>query len=155
MIIYKITNLLDGKVYVGQTARTLEARIDQHKRRSASAISKAIKKYGWENFKAEVIEECKTRDQLNEREIYWIKFYDCIAPKGYNLHPGGRNHAMTEETRRRASEAQKSVMKILKRTGNCLLLKGNVLKILPNMKNFQGRRKNIFPIPKPEKDMPK
>lgn len=62
MIIYKITNLINGKIYVGQTKRTLKARIYQHIHRSESAISLAIQKYGWENFKAEIIEECETQE---------------------------------------------------------------------------------------------
>ena len=72
MIIYVITNLLNGKQYVGQTTRTLKERLTQHRSHSNSAIGQAIQKYGWENFKAEVIEECETLEKLNEREKYWI-----------------------------------------------------------------------------------
>ena len=106
MIVYKITNLLNGKVYVGQTVRTLEARIDQHKRRTKSAISQAIGKYGWENFKVEVLEECETQEELNEREKFWIKFFDCIAPKGYNLNEGGRGGKVSEIAKKHMSESQ-------------------------------------------------
>lgn len=108
MIVYKITNLLSGKIYVGQTVRTLEKRIDQHKRRTESAISQAIKKYGWENFSAEVLEECETQEQLDEREIFWIAKLDCISPKGYNLNEGGSGgRTPMAETRKKQSESAK------------------------------------------------
>ena len=90
MIIYKITNLLDKKIYIGQTQRTLEERMREHCRNSrASYIDRTIKKYGIENFFVEIIETCKTVEELNEREIFWIKFFDCKFPNGYNLTDGG------------------------------------------------------------------
>ena len=60
MIIYKITNLLDGKIYVGQTKKTLEKRIEQHKHNKHSCIGKAIHDFGLENFSYEIIEECSS-----------------------------------------------------------------------------------------------
>ena len=52
---------------------------------------RAIKKYGIENFDFEVIEEC-SKEQLNDKEIYWISYYDsCNLDKGYNLTKGGDN----------------------------------------------------------------
>jgi len=102
MIVYKITNLLNGKIYVGQTVRTLEKRLDQHKRRTETLVGKAIQKYGWENFSAEIIEECKTQTELNEREMFWIAKLDCISPKGYNLNEGGSGgRTPTAETRKK------------------------------------------------------
>ncbi|MBQ9442638.1 MAG: GIY-YIG nuclease family protein [Selenomonadaceae bacterium] len=101
-IVYKITNLEDGKVYVGQTVQKLNERLRQHKherRKDHSLVDRVISKYGWENFKAEIIEECP-REMLNEREKFWIKFYDCMAPKGYNLTSGGdSDFTVSDETR--------------------------------------------------------
>ena len=88
MIIYKITNLINSKIYIGQTIRTLEDRILQHQYDDLY-VDRAIKKYGWDNFKAEVIEECETIEKLNEREMYWIKELNSKAPNGYNLTDGG------------------------------------------------------------------
>ena len=88
-IIYKITNLINGKIYIGQTQRTLEKRISEHKRKNKFLICHAIKKYNWNNFKSEVIEECDTIEKLNEREKFWIAYYDCKTPKGYNSTDGG------------------------------------------------------------------
>ena len=100
-VIYKITNLIDGKVYVGQTRQKLRRRLNQHKNaegQSISAIDGAIKKYGWKNFKAEVLEECPC-EMLNEREKFWIEKFDCMSPKGYNLTSGGDGgYIRTEET---------------------------------------------------------
>ncbi len=89
MIIYKITNKLNGKIYIGQTVRRLKVRIKQHLTRGESLVSKAIKKYGIDNFTIEQIDHAHSIDELNNKEIYWIAFYDCVAPKGYNLSRGG------------------------------------------------------------------
>lgn len=88
-VIYKLTNLINGKKYIGQTIQKLSSRIYQHKHCETTAIGQAIKKYGWENFKSEIIEECP-KNILDEREIFWISYYGCIAPKGYNLSSGGK-----------------------------------------------------------------
>ena len=86
-VIYLITNLLNGKKYVGQTTN-LKRRIRQHKRGDL-CIDKAIQKYGWENFTLEVLEECESPEQLHEREIFWIAHFNCMSPNGYNLTEGG------------------------------------------------------------------
>lgn len=88
-VIYLITNKLDGMKYVGQTTRTIEERFEEHKRHKKFFIGNAINKDGAKNFTIEVIEECETQEQLSEREKYWIAYFDCIAPKGYNLTDGG------------------------------------------------------------------
>lgn len=88
--IYKITNKLNNKIYIGQsidiTRRWWE---HKHDNRSNSLIHLAITKYGEENFTFEVIEEC-SQDQLNEREQYWIEFYNSFED-GYNLTRGGNS----------------------------------------------------------------
>lgn len=88
MIVYKITNLINGKVYVGQTTRTIKERLNEHKR-STSPIGKAIRKYGIENFKSELIATCNSLSELNECEIFWIEELDCKVPNGYNVNSGG------------------------------------------------------------------
>lgn len=92
--IYKIENLINHKVYIGQSIN-IEARFVKHKScKDNCLIHKAIQKYGQNNFSYEIIEECDVQD-LNEREIYWIKFYQsCILNnlnKGYNMNYGGSN----------------------------------------------------------------
>ena len=80
MIIYKTTNLINGKSYVGQQSTNDEMYLG-----SGKILKRAIVKYGVENFKKEIIEECSTREELNKREVYWIKK---LNPE-YNLHEGG------------------------------------------------------------------
>lgn len=99
-IIYKLTCLITWKVYVGQTTRTLDERFKEHVSHNKYLIGNAIRKYGAENFSREVLEVCDTQEQLNERERYWIAYFDCIAPKGYNLTEGGEGgFHHTPETR--------------------------------------------------------
>ncbi len=97
-VIYLITNLLNGKKYVGQTRRELRQRISQHKNDSEAYIDRAIKKHGWENFSVSILEECASPDELNDREIYWIGALNTRKPNGYNLTDGGNKCG----TRRRA-----------------------------------------------------
>ena len=88
MIIYKITNLINGKIYIGQTQKTLEERMQGHKH-GKILIDDEIKKYGIENFSYEVVEKCQTIDELNEREKFWIEKLNCKYPNGYNVDDGG------------------------------------------------------------------
>jgi group I intron endonuclease len=97
--IYKITNNINGKVYIGQTVKSLKERFEKHCWRTTNndlyhfnmAIKKAIRKYGKENFTIELIEEVET-SKLDEREVYWISYYDSYN-KGYNCTLGGQNGA--------------------------------------------------------------
>lgn len=107
-IVYKIQHRESGKIYVGQTTRTLEIRMNEHLRHDDTYIEHALKKHGIAAFEVSVIEECETVEALNEREIYWISFYDCICPKGYNICIGGSNgYFCSDKTRRKLSEANK------------------------------------------------
>lgn len=93
--IYKITNLINGKMYVGQTTKTIEERFRLHiydsvrkdKRDDNYPLYKAMKKYGINNFQIECIEECPI-SKLNEREIFWINSLNTYK-NGYNATLGG------------------------------------------------------------------
>jgi group I intron endonuclease len=98
MIIYKATNKKNNKIYIGQTINTLNYRKQQHFReakcdkRQNTYFHNALIKYGFDNFIFEIIEEIYDIDILNDREIYWIKYYDSTNKnKGYNLDYGGNN----------------------------------------------------------------
>lgn len=104
MLIYKATNLINNKVYIGQTHKTLEERIKRHKndyQRRDSYFYRAIRKYGWENFKWEVIDDSAiTDEELNKLEKYYIKMYNSFdnKDKGYNSTSGAdHNYKLTEE----------------------------------------------------------
>lgn len=92
--IYKVTNTVNGKAYVGQTRRTIEQRWKQHVYNSFNEAPYnkgpfhcAIKKYGVDAFIVEELEECKNED-LDEREMHWIKYLDTLR-NGYNATTGG------------------------------------------------------------------
>ena len=107
-VIYKITCLVSGKIYVGLTQQKLKRRIGQHKSKSKTVkfgVDAAIAKYGWENFTVEVIETCPV-EKLNEREIFWIAELNSKTPNGYNLTDGGdggRGRSPSKETRDKIS----------------------------------------------------
>lgn len=116
-VIYKITNDINTKVYVGQTIRTLAVRFRGHcslKRSSEnSAIRGAIHAYGKDHFKIEQIDTASDLDDLNRKEIYWIGMLNCLCPNGYNLSLGGNGGGkMHESTKRKLSLLQKGTKKI-------------------------------------------
>lgn len=87
--IYMYTNKINGMKYIGQTICRLSKRHNEHLKRDNSYIDRALRKYGEDNFKLEIIEDnIEDRQQLNEREIYWINFYNTFN-NGYNLTSGG------------------------------------------------------------------
>lgn len=91
--IYKVTNKLNGKIYIGKTLFSIEERWKQHCRDSRKELKErrplysAIRKYGEENFSIEQIEECSD-SVVNERETYWIEWYGSFKC-GYNATLGG------------------------------------------------------------------
>lgn len=113
MIIYKITNKLNGRIYIGQTAQTLAGRWSDHCRPcrgqhiNRSVVANAIRKYGKENFTMEEIDRAENLDELNIKEVTYIKAFGCLSPRGYNLHLGGDSKLCHPETRDKISAALK------------------------------------------------
>lgn len=91
--IYKITNLINKKIYIGKTSFTIQKRWQEHKREVSKSNFKkrplyaALLKYGFENFSIEVLEEC-SNELVNKREIFWIKKLGSYE-NGYNATLGG------------------------------------------------------------------
>ena len=88
MYIYKITNIQNNKVYIGQTIRPIEERFKRHLNDALNNIidthfARAIRKYGKDNFVLEQIDVAQNQEELNKKEQYWIRFYDAVN-KGYN-----------------------------------------------------------------------
>ena len=114
MIIYKSTNNITGKVYIGQTILTLEKRIKNHliesKTNKKRPFLTSLKKYGSDNFTFETIDSANNLDELNDKEIYWINYYNSVSPNGYNITGGGQGKKMirTEELGKRISNGLKN-----------------------------------------------
>src|SRR5208283_2630822 len=104
MIIYKITNILNDKAYVGQSQQSLNERWSNHKydtkqNKYNCHFHNAIRKYGNDCWKLEIIEEVDDIFNLNEAEMKWIEYYDTFN-NGYNCTNGGDGgYIRSEETK--------------------------------------------------------
>lgn len=134
MIIYKVTCLINNKIYIGLTKRTLHIRKTQHLKDSKNGCNfifhKAIRKHNKENFIWEIIEECNNFEELKQKEIYWINFFNSNNfKKGYNMTSGGEgtlNKKHSEETKqkiKRKSIPFCDILNELKSIGYKILLK--------------------------------
>lgn len=107
MLIYKATNNVNGKVYIGQNRHSLEHRMKVHHRDSEridTYFYRAIRKYGWDSFSWEILkDDITTQEDLDEAERYYIKIFDSFDNKnaGYNTTSGGQGgYDITEEQKR-------------------------------------------------------
>ena len=130
-IIYKITNKLTNKSYVG---KHITKNINDKYMGSGQVLKQSYKKHGINNFIKEVIEECENEEIMNKREIFWISELNTFSPNGYNINTGGkggdnfthnpnkeqirlkmieskRNNPQlcSEETRKKMSESRKGI----------------------------------------------
>ncbi len=103
--IYLIYCNVTEKFYVGQTIQKVSERMGKHKT-GDQYIDKEIQKIGWEgNFDYFILDENVPIENLNTLEQFWIKFFDCMHPNGYNLTSGGQSRfAISDELRARRSE---------------------------------------------------
>lgn len=86
-LVYKITNTINNKIYIGQTTETIEKRFKRHcgyQLNDNTYLHRAMKKYGIENFIIEKIDCATNQEELNEKEFYWIHYYNSDVD-GYNL----------------------------------------------------------------------
>ena len=92
MIIYKTTNIINGKIYIGQDSNNNPKYFG-----SGNLLKKAFDKYGIENFKKEILEHCDSKKDLNDKEKYWINKLQSINKKiGYNISEGGTGGKLTQ-----------------------------------------------------------
>lgn len=105
--IYKTTNLINGKIYIGLHSTK---DLNDGYLGSGKIVLQAIEKYGKENFKRDILEFCDKREDLSDKEKYWINIYNAIS-EGYNLREGGLNMSYSvpknEGTRRKISDKLK------------------------------------------------
>ena len=114
MVIYKLTNLINNKIYIGQT-KNFKQRMNCHKSSCNSKRCKNkplyidIKKYGWNNFSKEILFESSNQKIINEKEKLFIKEYKSLyTENGYNIQSGGKyNLHQTNRTKKLISEAEK------------------------------------------------
>lgn len=130
--IYKVTNVINNKVYIGQTTDTLEKRWKRHinsaKKGSNLYFHRALIKYNINNFKIENIDQAQSKKELNDKEKYWIAYYKSyVKDFGYNLTKGGEGGALTGEALEKMKLSKKgkkpSPESILKRS---ISLKGKL-----------------------------
>jgi group I intron endonuclease len=110
-IIYKRTNKINCKIYVGQTWETMEHRAGPAGKnyKDCTYLWNAIKKYGWNNFESEIIIIVDTQKMADYWEQYFIDQYNCCnRKKGYNIQRGGsRDSIISENTRQKMSISRK------------------------------------------------
>jgi group I intron endonuclease len=160
MMIYLITNVANGKRYVGQTRNTISRRMAQHKHRAATgcpyALHAAIRKYGWDYFRTDVLAKAETQDELNALEREFIESIRTISPNGYNLTTGGENYVRSDETRRKISTAMKGtqrckgrVVSAEQRAKTSLSLMGHTVsaKVMANLARMNANRACKYATP--------
>lgn len=107
--IYKITNKLSGKIYVGQTVNKVEDRFYEHRteKRNNRHISSSLKKHGVDNFLMEEIYIAFCKEKLNSAEVLFVSKFNCLSPNGYNHRAGGdQNGICSEELKQKISNAK-------------------------------------------------
>lgn len=123
--IYKITNNINGKIYIGQS-NNIQRRFSEHQNRGATSripVDIAIQRYGKENFNFEIIEECSI-EQLNQKETYWITYFNSIE-NGYNCSVGGDQQSIGSNNGR-------------------AILTENEVKFIRTAYNNHERRKDVY-----------
>lgn len=144
--IYKTTCLTNNKIYVGQH-KWAGPDIDQKYFGSGKILKEAIKTYGRENFKCEVLEWCETFEELNAKERYWEQLYGLPDPKrkiGYNITTGGQGvpgYRFTKADRAKISEQAKDRRWVYKDGVNKLVKLDELQECLNN--GWKNERRNI------------
>lgn len=127
--IYKLTSP-SGKCYIGQSIE-LNTRLKKYEYghcKSQNYIYNALKKYGFENFKIDILFETSDPtniyDVLNQLELDFINLYGCIAPKGYNLRTGGDSYKLSQITKDKIAES--SIGKVMSKEARLSMSKAKL-----------------------------
>jgi group I intron endonuclease len=141
--LYRITNSINNKIYIGQTVDPIR-RWYEHKREASRdvpnmLISKAIRKHGNQNFEFEVIASCKTYEGANDLETYLVKQYSSLTPLGYNVTLGGYNAPKSDAWREAMKKWHASMSKEEKEQRSELLREATFRQIEEKGHPAQGR----------------
>jgi group I intron endonuclease len=105
-LVYKHT-APNGKAYIGQT-HDYQKRCREHKnKKGCIAFHRAIQKYGWNNFKHEILKDGLTIEEANHWEEFYIKRFNTIKPNGYNIRSGGNNSRLHESSKKKIGDANR------------------------------------------------
>lgn len=147
-IVYKHTNTVNNKSYIGMTSRKPEVRWGKNGEKYRpckgrySCFHNAIKKYGWNNFEHEILENNLTYEQACEKERYYIFFYNTKAPNGYNLTEGGEGtcgYEVSDDFRQRRSEL---ISGENNPTSKRVFYNGNIFLTIEDCADFLGVNRN-------------
>lgn len=143
MFIYKITNKINKKTYIGQTCQSIKKRWVQHRSEAVTykknqPLHNAIRKYGPDNFIVEEIDGANSLSELNYKEWILIYKFDSLAPNGYNSKEGGNRPRYSKETKLKMSKSAK-------KKANSKRFKKWFAKNNPSLKRecVEKRRKNV------------
>lgn len=131
--IYKITKKENGKSYIGQS-NDIERRFKEHKTKTDIPVELAIKKYGASAFDFEVLEECSL-SLLDEREVYWIAYYNTYLGFGYNCNLGGGNNRGENNGRTKLTNNE---VAYIRECYDLHLRRNDVYKLFQNKISFDG-----------------
>lgn len=110
--VYRATNEINGKIYIGMTTKTLEYRRKKHiekNKNNQTHFKRALRKYGNDNFTWQILFSSKKKKELIDKEIFYIKKYDTFN-NGYNMTLGGEGlfgFSFNEESKMKMSETHK------------------------------------------------
>lgn len=144
-VIYKLTNLQNGKIYIGQTKCSLRKRIISHlshankfTKSKKHHLQFALQKYGYNNFQIEIIEACDP-NRLNDREVFWIRHYNSTNPdRGYNCTNGGDGCSIAREIK---ALLRLKYLKLIKLSGKMKNIeKDNTILELNHIKGTQRKQ---------------
>jgi group I intron endonuclease len=115
-IVYCITNVVNGKKYIGKTTSTIERRWYFHKRYaekgSSTALHGAIRKYGKDGFELSILDVARSEEELSQKEVFHVARLETLVPGGYNLTIGGEGssgYKATDSTKRKISIVRSSM----------------------------------------------
>lgn len=158
--VYKHTNKINNKIYIGQTCQKPEYRwgSDGQNYKNNPYFYSAIIKYGWNNFTHEIIYNNLTAEEANQKEIELIKLYNSTDRNyGYNSESGGKNKVPNQETRNKQSDSARKRPIVKEETKQKLSKIGRNKKRSENTKNklsksAKEREQNkVYPKERPVK----